>query len=90
MDAVRNADAVVIATGHRQFHRLDPSALSATMRSNPTLVDPQRTLDPDAVAESNLIYPRELGTHFIPDLGSIESDGGVSALEDGGEQGCGQ
>ncbi|TYL38941.1 nucleotide sugar dehydrogenase [Natronococcus pandeyae] len=89
MDAVRNADVVVIATGHRPFHRLDPSALAATMRSNPILVDPQRTLDPDAVSESRLISPQELGTHFIPDLGAVESDGGVSALDDG-EQGCGQ
>lgn len=90
MDAVRNADVVVIATGHRPFHRLDPFALGATMRSNPILVDPQRTLDPDAVSESRLITPQELGTHFIPDLGSVESDGGVSVIDEAGEQGCGR
>jgi UDP-N-acetyl-D-glucosamine/UDP-N-acetyl-D-galactosamine dehydrogenase len=90
MDAVRNADVVVVATGHDAFHRLDPTALAAAMNRDPVLVDPQRTFDPAAVAESGLLYPHELGTQFIPDLGATEADGGWPIAGDVGSRGWGE
>ena len=57
VEAVRNTDVVVIATGHSPFRRFDPESLMRAMEPNPILIDPQRTFDSDAVANSELIRP---------------------------------
>ncbi|WP_226479963.1 nucleotide sugar dehydrogenase [Natrinema amylolyticum] len=77
--AVRNADVVVVATGHDLFHRFDPSALAAAMAPDPILIDPQKTLDPDAVAESGLIRPRDIDPNWSQHPQVTEPTSGVQA-----------
>lgn len=77
MEAVQDADAVVIATAHSAFHQLDPATLAATMRSDPVLIDPHQTFDPDAVTESQLIQSQDLSTPTIPNLQANETNNGI-------------
>lgn len=62
--AVRNADVVVVATGHDSFQRFDPASLAAAMAADPILIDPQRALEQDAVDESELIRPRDVDPNW--------------------------
>ncbi len=59
VDALRNTDAVIIVTAHKEFHDLEPTFLSTRMRT-PIVVDSRGVVDQHAAKKANLIF-RGLG-----------------------------
>jgi len=53
--AVRGADCIVIATGHKEFKSLDLETLGKSMRSK-VLVDGRNIVDPDVAARAGFSY----------------------------------
>ncbi|WP_100182767.1 nucleotide sugar dehydrogenase [Candidatus Nitrosotenuis aquarius] len=59
VDALKNTDAIVIVTAHKEFHDLEPIFLATRMRT-PILVDSRGVVDRHAAKKANLIF-RGLG-----------------------------
>jgi UDP-glucose 6-dehydrogenase len=55
LDAIEQADAVVLVTEWREFLELDWTAVAAAMRGN-VVVDGRNALDPQAVRAAGLVY----------------------------------
>lgn len=85
IQAVRNTDIVVVATGHNQFERLDPEGIAMIMREKPVLVDPQRTLDGDSVRDSRLIRSRNVSQQATRPSEIDQTERSVIERGEGGE-----
>jgi nucleotide sugar dehydrogenase len=59
VDALVNTDAVIIVTAHKEFHDLEPTFLSAKMRT-PIVIDSRGVVDQHAAKKAGLIF-RGLG-----------------------------
>jgi nucleotide sugar dehydrogenase len=56
LDALREADCVVIMTDHPEFKKMDLSKLKGVMNKNPVIVDGRRIINPTEAEKFNFTY----------------------------------
>jgi len=56
LDALREADCVVIMTDHPEFKKMDLSKLKGVMNKNPIIVDGRRIINPTEAEKFNFTY----------------------------------
>ncbi|MDP2798238.1 MAG: nucleotide sugar dehydrogenase, partial [Methanoregula sp.] len=53
----QDADAIVIFTGHHQYHTLNPLVLKQLSgRKHPVIIDGRNMIDPDVYIKNGFIY----------------------------------
>jgi len=62
LEAITDADAVIIVTGHKEFYDIDPTLYVAKMR-NPVIVDTRGVIDMPIAKKAGLVY-RGIGRGF--------------------------
>jgi len=56
-EVVRNADAVVIFTGHKEYFDIEPQKLKSLIgKANPVIIDGRNVIDPDSFIEAGFVY----------------------------------
>lgn len=56
MEAIREADCVVITTDHKAFYELKLPIIKVLMKENPIIVDGRRTINPEEAKSQGFIY----------------------------------
>jgi UDP-N-acetyl-D-mannosaminuronic acid dehydrogenase len=55
--ALQGADAIVVFTGHREYHALDPEKVKTLSgKEHPVIVDGRNLIDPDAFISAGFVY----------------------------------
>lgn len=55
VDAIKGVDAVVLTTGHKEFHDIEPSFLASSMKT-PIMVDSRGIIEPYEAKKAGLIF----------------------------------